>query len=57
MSAKGLPLGVDDDAVYDEARHPLIPGNIIIIGTDGIWEARNLQGEMFGKETDNAPGP
>ena len=50
MSAKGLPLGVDDDAVYDEARHPLIPGNIIIIGTDGIWEAHDPQGEMFGKD-------
>jgi sigma-B regulation protein RsbU (phosphoserine phosphatase) len=23
---------------------------IIILGTDGIWEARNLRGEMFGKE-------
>ncbi|MCP4295185.1 MAG: SpoIIE family protein phosphatase, partial [Proteobacteria bacterium] len=23
---------------------------IIAVGTDGIWEAFNLQGEMFGKE-------
>ena len=23
---------------------------IILIGTDGIWEMRNEQGEMFGKE-------
>ena len=23
---------------------------IILLGTDGIWEARNLRGEMFGKE-------
>jgi len=23
---------------------------IIILGTDGIWEARNLRGEMFGKK-------
>ena len=26
-------------------------GQIILIGTDGIWEMRNEQGEMFGKET------
>jgi hypothetical protein len=25
-------------------------GQIIFLSTDGIWEARNLQGEMFGKE-------
>jgi sigma-B regulation protein RsbU (phosphoserine phosphatase) len=50
LSGKGLPLGVDENAVYDESRHPLRPGNIIIIGTDGIWEAPDQQGEMFGKD-------
>ncbi|MBW2488188.1 MAG: SpoIIE family protein phosphatase [Deltaproteobacteria bacterium] len=50
LSGKGLPLGVDENAVYDEAHHPLIPGNIIIIGTDGIWEAPDQQGDMFGKD-------
>ncbi|MHC4458435.1 MAG: PP2C family protein-serine/threonine phosphatase, partial [Planctomycetota bacterium] len=25
------------------------PGQIILIGTDGIWESHNPQGEMFGK--------
>ena len=50
LSGKGLPLGVDKDAVYDQTRHPLTPGNIIIIGTDGVWEAPNQQGEMFGKD-------
>jgi sigma-B regulation protein RsbU (phosphoserine phosphatase) len=24
-------------------------GQVIVIGTDGIWEARNPQGEYFGK--------
>jgi sigma-B regulation protein RsbU (phosphoserine phosphatase) len=28
----------------------LTNGQIIAIGTDGIWEAVNSQGEMFGKE-------
>ncbi|MGD9051979.1 MAG: SpoIIE family protein phosphatase [Desulfobacterales bacterium] len=50
LSAKGLPLGVEENAVYDEIRHPLAPGNIIIIGTDGIWEAPDQHGEMFGKD-------
>jgi len=25
-------------------------GQIIILGTDGIWEARNAEGELFGKK-------
>ena len=25
-------------------------GQIILIGTDGIWESRNSEGRMFGKE-------
>lgn len=25
-------------------------GQIIFLSTDGIWEARNLHGKMFGKE-------
>jgi sigma-B regulation protein RsbU (phosphoserine phosphatase) len=25
-------------------------GDVVIVGTDGIWEARSPDGEMFGKE-------
>jgi len=50
LSAKGLPLGVDENAVYDQSRHLLSSGNIIIIGTDGIWEAPDQHGKMFGKD-------
>jgi serine phosphatase RsbU (regulator of sigma subunit) len=46
----GLPLGVFEEAVYEEYHRALAPGQIIAIGTDGIWEARNSQGLMFGKQ-------
>jgi sigma-B regulation protein RsbU (phosphoserine phosphatase) len=26
------------------------PGQLCLLGTDGIWEARNEQGEFFGKD-------
>jgi len=42
-------LGVFEDAVYEEHHRDLAPGHIIAIGTDGIWEARNSEGRMFGK--------
>jgi serine phosphatase RsbU (regulator of sigma subunit) len=46
----GLPLGVFEEAVYEEYQRRLAPGQILVIGTDGIWEARNDQGLMFGKQ-------
>ena len=30
----------------------LSEGQIIVIGTDGVWEARNREGKMFGKPSD-----
>lgn len=46
----GLPLGVTHESQYDDQDNELYPGQIIAIGTDGIWEARSPEGEMFGKE-------
>jgi serine phosphatase RsbU (regulator of sigma subunit) len=47
----GMALGVTADARFEENRKNSLKKNqIILLGTDGIWEARNLQGEMFGKE-------
>ncbi len=46
-----MPIGILPDAVFDQAG-PLTPesGDLIIIGTDGIWEARNEHNIFFGKE-------
>ncbi len=46
----GLPLGVTLESKYEEQANELHPGQIIAIGTDGIWEARDPSGVMFGKE-------
>jgi serine phosphatase RsbU (regulator of sigma subunit) len=46
----GLPLGVFEEAVYEEYHRALAPGQVVAIGTDGIWEACNSQGLMFGKQ-------
>jgi sigma-B regulation protein RsbU (phosphoserine phosphatase) len=47
----GAALGIDGGARYEEniLKH-LSNGQLILIGTDGLWEARNPSGEMFGKE-------
>lgn len=47
----GLPLGISPDEKYTTSneRYPE-PGDILIIGTDGIWETRDHRGEFYGKE-------
>lgn len=47
----GMALGVDDAYEYKKFKQTLIPGQTIFLGTDGIWETRNAQGQMFGKES------
>ncbi len=50
LVGQGVPLGVDGDWPFEEnQRDDLRPGQIIVIGTDGIWESRNADGTMFGK--------
>jgi sigma-B regulation protein RsbU (phosphoserine phosphatase) len=46
--AGGLPLGIVADTRYEEHVQRLQPGDQIIFYTDGIGDARNPDGEMFG---------
>jgi sigma-B regulation protein RsbU (phosphoserine phosphatase) len=46
-----LPLGVIDDTEYREQRSgPFRPGQVILVGTDGVWEMPDAKGEPFGKD-------
>jgi len=50
LKGKGVSFGLDDTFEYEEYQRRLEPDQVILIGTDGIWEMRNERGEMFGKE-------
>lgn len=51
LLGEGLLLGVVEDFEYAAFSQAVeIPGSIIIIGTDGIWEAMDDSGAQFGKE-------
>lgn len=50
LKGTGLALGVDKNYIFEEnAKSGLNQGQIIAIGTDGIWETFNKAGEMFGR--------
>jgi len=49
IEATGLPLGLFDDANYDEFRFKMKPGDMFVFFSDGILDARNRNGELFGR--------
>lgn len=44
----GLPLGITLDAEYEETRFMLAAGDKLTMISDGVLEARNHRGEIFG---------
>jgi sigma-B regulation protein RsbU (phosphoserine phosphatase) len=51
LAGPGVALGADTASRYTlQHRQNLAEGSIILMGTDGIWEACSVHGEMFGKE-------
>jgi sigma-B regulation protein RsbU (phosphoserine phosphatase) len=51
LRGNGMALGIDSQLIYEEnAIDGLSDGQILMLGTDGLWETQNEKGEMFGKE-------
>ena len=51
LRGEGIALGVDENCTYRQsAKTGLSKGQILLIGTDGVWETRNESGQMFGKK-------
>jgi sigma-B regulation protein RsbU (phosphoserine phosphatase) len=51
LKGDGIALGITEDFQYSlQKKQGLRNGQIIVIGTDGIWEAFNSEGQMFGKK-------
>ena len=51
LKGTGMALGVNELYEYRETNYTgLGYGQVIIIGTDGIWEARDRNGKMYGKK-------
>jgi sigma-B regulation protein RsbU (phosphoserine phosphatase) len=50
IEATGLPLGLFDEADYDEFTFRGKPGDLFVFFSDGIIDARNRHGESFGRQ-------
>jgi sigma-B regulation protein RsbU (phosphoserine phosphatase) len=49
IEATGLPLGLFDEAEYDELEFRMKPGDLFVFFSDGILDARNRRGDLFGR--------
>jgi serine phosphatase RsbU (regulator of sigma subunit) len=50
LNANGLPLGLAPGAEYEETWVSLLPGDLLLLYTDGVVESLNAQRQMFGFE-------
>jgi sigma-B regulation protein RsbU (phosphoserine phosphatase) len=50
IQAEGFPLGLFPHAQYDELTIQAKPGDVLVLFSDGIADAENADGEMFGTE-------
>jgi serine phosphatase RsbU (regulator of sigma subunit) len=50
LDARGEPLGLREDAVFERGERRLEEGDRILLFTDGLSSARNYKGESFGRE-------
>ena len=50
IEATGLPLGLFENADYDECGFEAHPGDLFVFFSDGILDARSHNGTLFGRE-------
>jgi sigma-B regulation protein RsbU (phosphoserine phosphatase) len=51
LKGRGIALGIDAGSEYHgQTIKGLSQGQVLLIGTDGLWESQNETGEMFGKK-------
>jgi sigma-B regulation protein RsbU (phosphoserine phosphatase) len=51
LAGEDIPLGVDAGWRYRECTpFPGAGGDVVLMGTDGVWDTRNAADEAFGKE-------
>jgi len=51
LGGSGMPLGLDERYIYEGQKGAMLSQEgVILLGTDGVWEAPDFKGNRFGKE-------
>lgn len=46
----GIPLGIDAAQTFDKGLVDLLPGDVLLLYTDGVTDASSFEGKRFGRE-------
>ena len=49
VEVEGVPLGLLEDREYDEVVFQALPGDLVILFSDGVSDHLNCSGEEFGR--------
>jgi serine phosphatase RsbU (regulator of sigma subunit) len=49
LTGTGLAIGVDAGHAYRSQGQSVTDGEVVVLATDGVWEARSPSGAMYGK--------
>lgn len=50
LGSTGMPIGVEEEALWERAQVVIGPGDVLVLYTDGIPDAMNGDGEFLGDE-------
>jgi sigma-B regulation protein RsbU (phosphoserine phosphatase) len=50
LSGEGIVLGIDESYAYENKLTDVEQEDVILVGTDGIFETRNGENQLFGHE-------
>lgn len=51
LRVTGMPIGIEEDAIWEQRQVVVEPGDVLLLYTDGIPDAINEEGEFFEVET------
>lgn len=50
LDKTGIPIGIDEEAVWELRKYQVLQGDVLIMFTDGVTEAQNGDGEFFDED-------
>ncbi len=53
QEVSGLPLGIMEDSVYEQTEVQLNPGDVVVIYSDGVTDARSPADELYDNQTNH----
>jgi serine phosphatase RsbU (regulator of sigma subunit) len=51
LSKTGFPIGIDEEATWGRASVDILPGDVLVLYTDGVPDAQNAEGNFFKEES------